>query len=83
MGGYKIYLCGSDYANLDRRSECPSTLHDWPLPNGYVDAGEVASARLRHRWSNKRCPECSLYGWIPGTKHESTNPVHVTMKAVS
>lgn len=71
------FICGGDYGRLDPRSECPNVLHDWPLPAGYVDASEVAAARLRNRWGNKKCSECGLYGWTPGRQTESCNPVRV------
>lgn len=75
---HKTYICGGDYTRLDPRSDCPNTLHDWPLPAGYGDASEVAAARLRARWSNRRCPDCGLYGWAPGGKRPpGTNPVQV------
>lgn len=73
-----MYLCGGDFNNLDPRSECPNVLHDWPLPRGYVDASEVAGARIAAGWSNRRCPDCGLYGWAPGAKRgASTNPIQV------
>jgi len=60
-----VYICGGD----DRpgpRDTCPNTLHDWPLPAGYTDAAQAAGSRLRRGWVNKRCPDCQLYGWVPG-----------------
>lgn len=75
---YKIFICGGDYTNLQAREDCPDSLHDWPLPDGYVEASEVAAARLRERWSNRKCRRCGLYGWAPcGKRPESTHPVHV------
>jgi hypothetical protein len=73
----KIYLCGGDYGRLDPRAECPNALHDWPLPAGYTDSFEVAEARLRNRWSNRRCPDCGRYGWAPGRKTDATNAIQV------
>lgn len=61
-----IYVCGGDYGRLEERSACPDALHDWPLPDGYVDAAEVAASRLAHGWHNTRCSACGLYGWIAG-----------------
>lgn len=76
------YICGGNYSLLDKRAECPNTLHDWPLPHGYNEASEVAGARLRARWGNRKCPDCGLYGWAPsGKRPESTNPVKVSMEA--
>lgn len=72
-----IYICGGDYGRLETRDACPNTLHDWPLPAGYVDACEVADARLRARWGNNRCPDCGFYGWAPGRQTESTRAVRV------
>jgi hypothetical protein len=61
-----VFICGGNYAHLEPRGDCPNSLHDWPLPNGYVDGCEMADARLRYRWKNVKCPDCSLYGWLPG-----------------
>lgn len=72
-----IYICGGDYNHLKARGDCPDALHDWPLPEGYVDAGEVAGARLAARWSNRKCPQCGFHGWAPGRQSKSTNPVRV------
>lgn len=74
---YAIYLCGGDYNRLEPRRDCPNVLHDWPLPAGYVEASDVADARIRAQWSNKRCPDCGLHGWAPGNKRSSTRPVRV------
>lgn len=61
----RIYVCGGDL-RPGPRVDCPSSLHDWPLPTGYVDAAEVASGRLSRQWSNRKCQRCGLYGWQPG-----------------
>ena len=62
-----VFICGGDVGTAHRRSDdCPNTLHDWPLPIGYTDADIEAHWRLRNRWSNVRCPDCRLYGWLPG-----------------
>ena len=61
-----VYVCGGDYDHLEVRSACPDVLHDWPLPQGYTDAAEVAASRLGHGWHNVRCARCGLYGWTPG-----------------
>lgn len=63
--GPRIHLCLSDMSS-GPRDECPDPLHDYPLPDGYVDAAEAAERRLRHRWRNIKCPRCGLYGWQPG-----------------
>lgn len=60
-----IYLCGGDDRPGPRGTDCPSTLHDHPLPAGYVDAHEAAASRLYKRWKNVRCKDCGIYGWIP------------------
>lgn len=60
-----VYICGGNLAP-GPRDECPDEVHDWPLPFGYVEASEVAAARLRRGWANVRCPRCGLYGWMPG-----------------
>lgn len=73
-----VYICGGDYEHLQDRGACPNPLHDWPLPQGYAECFEVADARLRARWKNKRCPDCGLYGWQPGdSRPEGTRPVQV------
>lgn len=77
MKQYAIYLCGGDYTRLDPRGDCPDTLHDWPLPAGYVDASAVADARIAARWGNRKCRRCGLYGWAPGRQTESTNAIRV------
>lgn len=69
-----IFACGGDLSP-DRRDDCPNALHDWPLPSGYVDAGEVAARRLRERWANPKCPDCGLYGWRPGRIRETDKQV--------
>lgn len=74
---YAIYLCGGDYNHLEPRGDCPNVLHDWPLPAGYVDASEVAEARIAARWSNRKCPDCGLYGWAPGRQTPSAHAVRV------
>lgn len=65
--------------NPPRNSDCPNALHDWPLPTGYIAASDVAGVRLRARWSNRKCSECGLYGWAPGTRTAGTRPVHVPL----
>jgi hypothetical protein len=62
-----VYLCGGD-PTPGPRDDCPHTLHDHPLPRGYIDAAETASWRLRHGWANTECPACGLYGWRPGER---------------
>lgn len=58
-----IYLCGGDTTPGPRGTDCPSRLHDHPLPSFYCDAADEAARRLRDRWSNRRCAKCGLYGW--------------------
>jgi hypothetical protein len=60
-----VYICGGDDRPGPRQS-CPNALHDWPLPVGYVDATTAASSRISRGWLNKRCPDCQLFGWVPG-----------------
>lgn len=77
----KIFVCGGNYERLQARSGCPNVLHDFPLPDGYVEASEVADARLRARWRNPRCADCGLYGWVPSAATPpSTHPVRVTLE---
>lgn len=76
---YATYLCGGNYERLDRRSDCPNALHDWPLPAGYVEASEVAAARLAARWGNRKCADCGLHGWSPGAKKPATRPIKVSV----
>jgi hypothetical protein len=67
MNGHgAVIICGGNFDRLEPRSECPNTVHDWPLPVGYNDAAEVAASRLANGWINSRCPDCRLYGWRPG-----------------
>lgn len=61
-----IYVCGGAYHLIEPRSGCPNSLHDWPLPLGYVDAGEMAASRLSQGWRNVRCRTCNVYGWVQG-----------------
>jgi len=41
-----IYLCGGDTSLGPRGTDCPSPLHDHPLPIGYCDAAAEAGSRL-------------------------------------
>ena len=70
-----VYVCGGQTGTGGaRETSCSSTLHDWPLPSGYVDAVEEAHWRLRNGWANSRCFECATYGWRPGkvtSKHQA------------
>jgi hypothetical protein len=68
-----VYLCGGD-TTPGQRDACPDPLHDWPLPDGYVDAAEVAASRLYRRWANVKCPICGLYGWRPGRIEPGERP---------
>lgn len=63
MGAKFMRICLAD-DTPGKRSDCPNSLHDHPLPDGYVEASEMAAKRLRKRWTQKRCPDCGLYGWI-------------------
>lgn len=62
-----VYICGGRFESLQDRGDCPNPLHDWPLPEGYVEASEVADSRLAHGWSNEQCPDCLIYGWVMGS----------------
>jgi transcriptional regulator with XRE-family HTH domain len=66
-----IFVCGGDFRS-GKRDDCPDELHDYPLPNGYADAHEMAASRLAKGWQSVRCKACGLYGWIPG--HPTGNP---------
>lgn len=57
------------------RADCPNPLHDYPLPDGYVDAAEEAAKRVSYGWRNPRCPECNTYGWNPGTSRYQLTPI--------
>lgn len=67
-----IHLCGGDY-RPEPRSACPSPVHDWPLPHGYVDADEVAHSRLNRGWKSAQCSRCGLYGWQAGRINPTTD----------
>ena len=67
------FICGGD-ESPGPRDPCPDTLHDYPLPVGYVDRSEVAHRRLYKRWRNVRCRQCGLYGWVPPLG-DTTEPV--------
>lgn len=72
--GYAIYLCGGDMRPGPRGTDCPDSLHDHPLPSGYVDASMEAGSRIARGWVNRKCPRCGFYGWQPGrsrTKSEA------------
>ncbi|WP_288833708.1 hypothetical protein [uncultured Corynebacterium sp.] len=69
-----IHLCGGETGVDIIRAECSNPLHDYPLPDGYVDAAEEAARRLGHRWRNTRCPDCHTYGWHPGTSRYQLTP---------
>lgn len=56
-----IVPCGSGC--LQPRDQCPNPLHDHPLPANYNWAADEAARRLRQRWTNRKCPDCGLYGW--------------------
>lgn len=60
-----VFACTDSDEPGPRLTNCPSELHDWPLPSGYNDAIRVANRRLRTGWKNRQC-ECGLYGWVPG-----------------
>lgn len=56
----------------DRGTDCPSPLHDHPLPSGYVAASCEADERLEGGWDNRGCPDCHQFGWEPPQIHPST-----------
>ncbi|WP_155289246.1 hypothetical protein [Rhodococcoides fascians] len=60
-----VHICGGD-TRPGSRDKCRNTLHDWPLPSGYVDASEMAMSRLAQGWANIQCDECNIYGWRQG-----------------
>lgn len=65
MSKYAIRICGGDYGLLDRRDPCASTLHNWPLPAGYVDAAEMAASRLAHGWETRSALTVAYTGGHP------------------
>jgi hypothetical protein len=74
---YAVHLCGGDTAPaFHRDSDCPDSLHDWPLPSGYTDAAEEAARRLARRWANRRCRHCGLYGWTSSGNVRLTTAEH-------
>ena len=62
------FICGGDESPGPRSTDCPSPLHDHPLPSGYVDASIVADRRLRRGWANIPCDLCGLYGRVPSLR---------------
>jgi hypothetical protein len=62
------------------RSECPHTCHDWPLPNRFEAARQIVRARKSAGWQFMQCPNCEAFGWDPGPEPENqtpdTNPVY-------
>lgn len=76
-------LCVVDYGTLQDRGDCPHVLHDWPLPDGYVEADEVALSRVAQGWRQRQCPDCHLWGWPDPPKvmrGKAENPVRVPSK---
>lgn len=65
----RVILCGGEPDVREFRApaadECQNRLHGYPLPEGYVDAGDAAARRFRDRWKNLCCPDCGFYGWVP------------------
>ena len=59
------YVCGGN-GRPGPRDECPNSLHDWPLPVGFVEGEEVAASRLHRKWGQVYCLACGKYGWVPG-----------------
>lgn len=64
---YRVFICIPDETPGPRETDCPSPLHDHPLPTGYIAASDVAGQRLYRRWRNIKCKLCGLYGWVPPT----------------
>lgn len=61
----RLILCFPDTKPGPRGTDCPSPLHDHPLPAGYIGAMDKAEWRLRNHWKNRKCKRCGLYGWTP------------------
>lgn len=64
-GANATYICTPD-DRAGPRDDCPNDVHDWPLPAQYTGAAEMAEHRLERGWTNARCPDCGLHGWVPG-----------------
>ena len=47
-----------------RDSECPNQVHNYPLPNSFLHAADMADERLDAGWDNIPCPDCGQYGWV-------------------
>lgn len=58
-----VILCVADYSRLQERGDCPSALHDWPLPDDYNASHDVAWSRITQGWAQKWCPDCQSWGW--------------------
>lgn len=67
-----VIICGGNL-RPGMRDSCPNELHNWPLPDGYIEAHDVAMSRLRRRWASVRCSECGKYGWRPGQINPETD----------
>lgn len=66
---------------MNRDTDCPDPLHDWPLPSRYVAASAAADARLAAKWKNRKCKRCNRYGWIPSADRNSeTFPFHAPFR---
>lgn len=60
---HAVYLCGMDDRPGPRGTDCPSAVHDHPLPAGFLEASGMAEERLLAGWGNPACPDCGLHGW--------------------
>lgn len=62
--GNAVYICETTTEPGERGTDCPESLHNWPLPDEYLSAHEEASWRLRNGWSQgRRCGRCGFLGW--------------------
>jgi len=77
----RAIICGGEIGTSRQRdTDCPSDLHDWPEPRGYVDFFEEMSWRSRNGWHSAKCRACGKYGWRPGklTEAHVRRPLVVT-----
>lgn len=54
-----------------RDSYCINRVHNYPLPDSYLHASDMAHERLAAGWDNIQCPDCGRYGWVKPSQEEA------------